>query len=234
MKVRTKQSLLPGKSDSLTRWWNTCLAVFRNRLLRWGIGVPVLLALLLMAVSELYVFVQSHDRMVDGPESIPSDSVGLVLGCSSMIGQYLNTSFVNRMRKAAELWKSGKVSRLIVSGDNRSRYYNEPRDMKNALVSLGVPASRIVCDYAGLRTLDSVVRARDVFHADRIVIVSQPYHNARALAIASHNGMDAWACNAADASTRKTRVRMWFRERAARPWMFLDLWIFNTEPHHSK
>ncbi len=227
----TEQTQPREKSVSPPFWKRVLSVLWRSRWLRWGGGVPVALVLLLMLVSESYVFVQSHDRMVDSPSGLPSNSVGLVLGCSPMVGKHVNTSFVNRIKMASELWKSGKVSSLIVSGDNRFRYYNEPREMKKALVEQGVPEDKIVCDYAGLRTLDSIVRARDVFHAERVVIVSQPYHNARALAIAAHHGINAWACNAPDTSTRKTQLRMWLRERAARILMFLDLWVLGTSPH---
>lgn len=143
-----------------------------------------------------------------------------------------NLYFVHRIKAAAELWKSGKVSALIVSGDNKKHNYNEPREMKRALIEAGVPASRIVCDYAGLRTLDSIVRASKIFRAKRIIIISQPFHNKRALAIARHHDIEASALNAAEVKQKRLWLRSFLREPAARACMILDLWLLDTQPRH--
>lgn len=102
-----------------------------------------------------------------------------------------NGYFHNRMDTASELWKDGKATVFIVSGDNSSHAYNEPEWMKQALVERGVPEERIVCDFAGLRTLDSVVRMKEIFGVSTMIVVSQEFHNERALAIAAHEGMAA-------------------------------------------
>lgn len=104
--------------------------------------------------------------------------------------------------------------------------------MKRALIDAGVPEQAIVCDFAGLRTLDSIVRARAIFGARRLVIVSQEFHNERALAIASHFGIDACAKDAKDVSRRSHRMRSWLRERAARVAMLIDLFVLNRQPRH--
>lgn len=192
-----------------------------------------LLGGLAILVSELYVHSATADRMYYDIDPLPAPSVGLVLGCASRLSDGReNHYFRNRIKAAAELWRSGKLSSIIVSGDNRWDHYSEPDDMKDALVALGVPPDLIVCDYAGLRTLDSVVRAKEIFGAGRIIIVSQPYHNSRALAIARHNGMDAYAYNAEEIYSRAYRAKSWVRERAARVAMMLDLWVLNTRPRH--
>jgi len=102
--------------------------------------------------------------------------------------------------------------------------------MKQALVERGVPEERIVCDFAGLRTLDSVVRMKEIFGVSTMIVVSQEFHNERALAIAAHEGMAAWAVSAPDVPNRRSRMKSWFRERAARVWMMLDLWVWSREP----
>ncbi len=166
-------------------------------------------------------------------EDCPEDSVGLVLGCSKYVRRgRVNYYFAGRMKAAAALWKSGRVRCLIVSGDNRHRSYNEPRDMKNELIRLGVPAERIVCDFAGLRTYDSVVRARRIFGVDKLVIVSQPGHAARAVAIARSQGMDARGLEAPlGPLNHRSLLKQGCRERAARVAMLFDL-LLGHDPKH--
>lgn len=101
--------------------------------------------------------------------------------------------------------------------------------MKQALVERGVPEDRIVCDFAGLRTLDSVVRMKEVFGASQMIVVSQTFHNRRALAIARYNGMDAYAVNAPDVPTAVPGLKAG-SGRGARMWMMMDLWLWGREP----
>jgi len=121
-----------------------------------------------------------------------------------------NLYFSRRIDAAAELYKAGKVDCLIVSGDNHVKGYDEPSDMKESLVKAGVPADRIVCDYAGFRTLDTVVRAKKVFGLDSFIIVSQPDHVRRAVFTARGFGCDAYGYAAKDVNGRysiKTTIR---------------------------
>jgi len=145
--------------------------------------------------------------------------VALVLGCSEKIQGRINLYFKYRIEAAYELWKAGKVRGFIVSGDNSRDNYNEPQDMKNALVKLGVPADKIVCDYAGLRTMDSVIRVDKIFGIKRIIIVSQKFHNERASYIAKSREIDALGYNAQDVKGKEmskreylARMRMWVDE----------------------
>ena len=128
------------------------------------------------------------------------------------------------MQAAAELWKSGKVRCIIVSGDNRAEDYNEPADMEEDLVKLGVPRDKIVRDHAGLCTYDSVYRAKHVFGADKLIIVSQEDHVNRAVTIANHLEIEAEGLNAPLIPiTKSAKLRAWARERAARVSMVYDL-----------
>lgn len=210
----------------------------RKRLSLRRIALLLLAAAILAAAfpgaCELYVHLSSRGKLYERAADLPSQSaVGLVLGCSPYLrSRHENPYFRYRIDAAASLWHSGKVRALIVSGDNSNHEYNEPQAMKEALERLGVPSSRIVCDYAGLRTLDSVVRAHEIFGADRIIVVSQPYHNKRALAIANHYGIDALALNARDVRLNRLQKRNWLRERGARMKMVLDLWFLGTGPRH--
>jgi SanA protein len=193
-----------------------------------------LLSVLLIVVgADVYTNAISSGYCHKNTADCRQGDVGLVLGCSKRLSKNrANAYFTGRMQAAAELWKSGKLRCIIVSGDNREKYYNEPRDMKNALVKLGVPEDRIICDFAGLRTYDSVVRAQRIFGADKITIISQSYHVKRAVATARHMGIDAHGyCAAHIPFNRPTLLRQFLRERAARVAMMFDL-IIGTEPRH--
>jgi len=166
-------------------------------------------------------------------QAVPEREIALVLGTSDRLANgRRNLFFTYRMDAAAALYRAGKVRRLLLSGDNRTQDYDEPTRMKEALMERGVPESALVLDYAGFRTLDSVLRARDVFGARRLIVVSQRFHNQRALFIAQHSGMDAIGFCARDVPARRTlKVRV--REAFARIRAVLDLYLLGTRPHFS-
>ncbi|MCP4644401.1 MAG: hypothetical protein GY851_28415 [bacterium] len=169
-------------------------------------------------------------RTYDDVADVPERAVALVLGTSKRVrGGQPNLYFQHRMAAAADLLHAGKVKHIIVSGDNRHKSYNEPTDMQKALVGLGVPASAITLDYAGFRTLDSVVRCKKVFSQDEIVVVSQEFHNERAIFIAQRFGIDAVGMNAADVP-HVYRVKARIRECLARCKAVLDVYILGTQP----
>lgn len=127
------------------------------------------------------------------------------------------------------LYRSGKVRHLLVSGDNHTTGYDEATDMRDALVSVGVPTNAITCDYAGFRTLDSVLRANSVFGLNRFTIVTEEFHCPRALWIARRHGLDAVAFAAPDLNARWS-ARVKAREVLARAWCALDLYLLNRKP----
>ena len=197
-------------------------------------GIFVLLSVLLIILAaEIYTNCAANEHCHAQAADCRQGDVGLLLGCSKKLSRNrANFYFTGRMEAAAELWKTGKLRCIIVSGDNREKYYNEPRDMKDALVKLGVPEEKIVCDYAGLRTYDSVVRAKRIFGAEKITIISQSYHVKRAVATARGLGIDAEGYNAPLIPiNRPTWLRQFLRERAARVAMVFDL-LIGTEPRH--
>jgi SanA protein len=156
---------------------------------------------------------------------LPTNDVGLVLGTSKFVRSGKeNLFFRYRMEASARLWKEGKVKYLILSGNNDSEYYNEPADMQRALVKLGVPESVMTLDYAGYRTFDSVVRCKEVFNQDKITVISQNFHNARALFISNHEGIDAIAFAAQDVPDGYS-LRTLLREYLARPNSLLDVYV---------
>lgn len=174
------------------------------------------------------VMAAARNRTFERLEHVPRAPTALVLGCAPRTREGRpNLYFERRMDAAAELFNSQVVQALIASGDNRRADYDEPSAMKAALVARGVPAERIHCDYAGFRTLDSVVRAAEVFGQRRLVIVSQRFHNERALYLARAHGLDAYAYDAAPVARGGwARGREW----AARAAAFLDVNLFGTAP----
>lgn len=176
------------------------------------------------------------ERAADGKtysdvSRIPHRHVGLVPGCPRKLpGGWSNPFFENRMDAAAQLYFSGKVDYLVVSGDNHVQSYDEPVDMKNGLEERGVPANRIYLDYAGFRTLDSVVRVKEIFGQENITIISQNFQNQRAIFLARHHGIDAIGFNAADVAPQYA-AKTQLREQFARVRAILDVYVFHKQPH---
>jgi SanA protein len=167
-----------------------------------------------------------HEDVAD----LPNCKTGLVLGCSKYTPQgTINLYFKYRIQKAAELYHSGKVEYLIVSGDNHKKSYDEPTDMMNALIELGVPENRIYCDYAGFSTLDSVVRANKIFGQKKLIVVSQDFHNLRAVFIGRCKGMELHGLNAKSVYVTYSRMTL-VREALARVKTLLDVWIIHRKP----
>ena len=192
----------------------------RWRILKFA-AIAVAEMVLAWGASTIAVYAVSSGRVFDseGIDAVPRRRAAVVLGCAKTLSNGLgNLYFTYRIRAAAKLYKTGKVDCLIVSGDNHVKSYDEPSDMKASLVKAGVPADRIVCDYAGFRTLDTVVRAKKVFGLDSFIIVSQPDHVRRAVFIARGFGCDAYGYEAEDVTGRysiKTTIREQFAKIAA-------------------
>lgn len=162
---------------------------------------------------------------------IPANRVGLLLGTS----RYLNSGdanpyFFNRIKAASALFFSGKIRYIIVSGDNRFTSYNEPREMRRELMKAGIPDTCIILDYAGFRTLDSVIRGSKIFGQRKFTIISQKFHNERAIYIARFKGIDAIGFNAEDPDTIVT-FKVQTRELFARTMMMIDLYLLHSEPY---
>lgn len=201
-----------------------------RRVLRLVGGLILLVAFVVLYANVTAIWA-SRGRLFDDVKSLPENKIGLVFGTTDRVNGRENLYFRYRIDAAEKVWKSGKIKTLIVSGDNRTQYYNEPEKMKQALIERGIPGDRIVCDFAGLRTLDSVVRAKEIFGATSILVISQQFQNERAIYLAKANDMDAFGFNARDVDTHggtKTKIR----EIGARVKMWLDVNFLNTRPVH--
>lgn len=161
--------------------------------------------------------------------NVPEKSVAIVLGTSQYIGKRENLYFKYRIDAATELYYAGKLDAIVVSGDNKHMSYNEPRDMRKALLKAGVPDSIIYLDYAGFRTLDSMVRMGKVFGQDTFVVISQRFHNERAIFLARHYGYEAFGYNATDLTLSKYSFKTKVRELLARVKVYVDI-IFGVKP----
>lgn len=202
-------------------------------MVKWTIKSTIVLVFagaMLVLVCNWWVVRTTEGQIYFKIDQLPANDVGLVLGTSKFVrtGKE-NLFFRYRMEATARLWKEGKVKYLILSGNNDSEYYNEPADMQQALVRLGVPASVMTLDYAGYRTFDSVVRCKDVFNQDKITIISQNFHNARALYIGNHEGIEAVAFAAQDVPDGYS-LRTLIREYLARPYALLDVYVLRPQP----
>jgi SanA protein len=148
-----------------------------NFSIKFILGIELFALLIIYSLCCNYYIVKStENRIYSEIKEIPKNEVAVVLGASKYLGvneKYINPYFKYRMEAAAELYHSGKVKHLLVSGDNHSKNYDEPTDMKNYLISLGVPCEAITLDYAGFRTFDSMIRAKEIFGLKRFTIVSQ-------------------------------------------------------------
>lgn len=158
-------------------------------------------------------------------DSIPERKVALVLGAAKNIGNRPNLYFKYRIQAAKTLYDAGKVKAFVVSGDNSVHHYNEPQDMHDALQEQGIPDSLIYMDYAGFRTLDSVVRMNKIFGQNSFIIVSQEFHNERAIFIAQKYGLEAYGYNAEDLRLNRSSYRTKIREKLARVKVFIDIMI---------
>jgi len=180
-------------------------------------------------LSDYWVKKVAHEYLYQTVESIPKNRVGVVLGTSKYVSNgNINQYYQFRIDAAVALFYAGKIDFILVSGDNRVLNYNEPEQMRADLLARGIPDDKIFLDYAGFRTLDSMVRAQKVFGQNKFTVISQKFHNERALFIGRKKGMDVIGFNAPEVGKRygfKTNLR----ERFAKVKVILDL-AFGKKP----
>ena len=183
----------------------------------------------LVFISNFSIERNAENKTFSNLAEIKKNKVGLVLGTAKILKNgRTNLYFSYRINATVELYKNGKIDYVLVSGDNGNKNYDEPTDFKEELIRKGIPANKIYLDYAGFRTLDSVVRSKEIFGQESITIISQEFHNERAIYLAEKNGIEAIGYNAKDVSGRyglKTQLR----EYLARTKVFLDI-VFGVGP----
>lgn len=164
-------------------------------------------------------------KIYSSVETIPYNRVGVLLGVGKYTEQgYVNLYYTSRLEAAVDLYNAGKIERILVSGDNSRVGYDESTTFKDDLVAVGIPEQNIHLDFAGFRTRDSVIRANVVFGLNSFTVISQEFHNERAVYIAENLGLNVVGFNAAPVlgvHSRKTNAR----EYAARVKAIIDVWV---------
>ena len=198
--------------------------------IKW-IVILCIAGLLSVYLLDRYIDFTAKDDIYTDVKTVPHKKAALLLGTAKYIAKgKKNYFYVYRIRAAVALWKAGKVDAFVVSGDNATKYYNETIRMENDLVKAGIPKKYISADYAGFRTLDSVVRAEAIFDLEDYIIVSQKFHLERALFIAKAKGQKVIGFAAKELEGTKAARKMRIREYLARVKAFLDVYILGTEP----
>ncbi len=186
-------------------------------------SIGVFIAIMLIFLLNQVVKWRTEKYIFDNIDDLPKNNVALVLGTSRYRQDgTANQYFHNRIKAAVQLYENDKVNYILVSGDNRTVYYNEPGVMRQELLKNGIPYNVIYMDYAGFRTFDSVVRCSEVFGQDNFTIVSQKFHNQRALYIAHNKNINAVGFNAKTIDS-KDGFKVQLRELFARVKVFIDI-----------
>ena len=212
------------KIRAAVQWLKSKVSFKNIRKKRWLI-VSLCALLVLIISSNLIVSCSTKKMVYQSVESVPYNKTALLLGTSKYLSDgRRNLYYQYRIEAVAALFRAHKVDYVIVSGDNSREDYDEPTDMKNDLVAAGIPAGRIYLDYAGFRTLDSVVRCKEIFGQSSFTIVSQQFHNERAIFLARHYNIAAIGFNAQDVQAYYGFKTM-LREKLARVKLFIDLLV---------
>lgn len=199
-----------------------------KRVLKKLTAISVFLLIITLICNKV-VINNALDRLYSTTANIPKNKVGLVLGTSKyLIDGRINLYYKFRLDAAVELYQAKKIDFIVVSGDNGSKSYDEPTTFKEDLIKAGVPEHRIYLDYAGFRTLDSIVRIKEIFKQSSITIISQKFHNERALYLADNYNIEAVGFNARGISGGYA-FKVTIREYLARVKLFIDI-LFNTQP----
>ena len=198
------------------------------------VGILAALCLAILLICNQIVVNNAEGKAFSDIDSIKYNKVGLLLGPTpqARITKVTNYFFIYRIDAAEQLYRAGKIEKILISGDENSLDgINEPECMRDSLVARGVAASDIILDGKGYRTICSVVNANKVFGLKSFTIISQEFHNERAIYQAEHLGLDVENIQAFNAKMPKARraYLTTIREYFARVKMFIDLITYNEE-----
>lgn len=194
-----------------------------------GIFYLSIAIVLIVVLCNAVIKQAAKGKIYSDAAQTPKNKVGIVLGTSKKLADGLpNAYYTNRIDATVALFQAGKIDFILVSGDNATVYYNEPNTFKKDLIKAGIPAEKIFLDYAGFRTLDSMVRAKHVFGLDSVTVISQGFHIERALYLAQKKGMHAIGFKARDIKGVEG-LKVTLREYFAKVKVFVDL-LLNTQP----
>lgn len=195
-----------------------------------GLLFAALGAVLLFGSTHLIATSFAQPRLYT-PENAPHARVAVVFGAGLMRNGTPSAVLRDRVETAVELYKSGKVEKLLMSGDNRFISYNEPASMRDYAISLGVPETDIVLDYAGRRTYDTCYRTRHIFNIDQAILVTQNFHLPRAMITCGNLGIQVSGVPA-DVRRYKTASYLYWnlREVPATTIALWEVWVSRPLP----
>jgi SanA protein len=202
-----------------------------KKLFKWlkMLSLFILIPLLMILISNVLIEFETQGKTYASSKSIPKNKVGLVLGTAKTLRNgNINLYFKYRIEATVKLYQANKIEFILISGDNSRSEYDEPTDFMNELIANGIPENKIFLDYAGFRTLDSVVRAKKIFGQNSFTVISQEFHNERAIYLATKNDIKAVGFNAQDVS-RRYGIKVKIREYLARTKVFVDI-LFGVQP----
>lgn len=193
-------------------------------------GAILLTLIAVVAGSNLIVNINASGQTYDSPEGMPHNKYGLLLATSPITaGGARNFYFDNRIKAADELYKAGKIDYIIASGGDYTNSHkngcNEPEAIRDSLVARGIPADRIILDYDGTRTINSIKKAKETYGLKSVTLISQKDHNQRAIYQAEHYGLQAIGYNAAPSPILRNRIKNSCREYMARVKMLAELYL---------
>lgn len=204
-----------------------------KRILKFLWRLTMLLAalgLLVMLLPRVITSAYSLNRIYQ-KESAPASRLAIVFGAGLRRDGTPTAILRDRVETAADLYFRGKVEKILMSGDNRFEYYNEPEAMRQYALSLGVPNTAIAMDFAGRRTYDTCYRAKAIFGANEALLVTQKFHLPRALFLCNALGLDAYGIEANNNRYRRLSLMIWnFREQIATIGAFVDVYVSNPLP----
>ena len=201
-------------------------------------AIGTVCVLIVIIVCHYIVVMNASGKTYDNVEEIPHNKVGLLLATSPITpGGAHNYYFENRIKAADELYKAGKIDFIVASGgdytQSQKNGYDEPSAIRDSLVARGVPIERIILDYEGTTTRNSIYKARQIFKLDSVTLISQKYHNERAIFLAERYDINAVGYNAEPSPIRRNRIKNTLREYLARVKMFGSI-LFAGTPSFSE
>jgi SanA protein len=187
-------------------------------------------ALLLAGLSRLVMVMSAKDKTFD-VASVPPAQVALVPGAGITADDRPTLALRDRIDGAIELYRAGKVQKILMSGDNSSIYYNEPGAMTNYAIEQGIPESDIVQDYAGRRTYDTCYRAKEIFGLESVIVTTQQYHLSRMVFLCDQLGLNTSGVPVEQSDYLLNRYVLWnVREVLATLAAYIDIYILKPEP----
>ena len=199
---------------------------FLWRVILVSVGMGLVVVVLPRAVTSIY----STSRVYQ-EQDVPAARLAIVFGAGLRRDGTPTAILRDRVETAADLYFSGKVEKILMSGDNRFEYYNEPGAMRQYALSLGVPDTAIAMDYAGRRTYDTCYRAKAIFGMSDAILVTQKFHMPRALFLCNALGLSAYGVEANNNRYRRISLMIWnLREQIATIGAFIDVYVSNPLP----